>query len=72
MAKELRRSIEHWLDDEWVERTIEMAELRRLIKEHVETQKERENILREMTHLPLADLKLRRQQYENQNRDPRE
>ncbi len=39
MAKELRRSIEHWLDDEWVERTIEMAELRRLIKEHVEDSK---------------------------------
>jgi len=72
MAKELRRSIEQWLDDEWVERTIEMAELRRLIKEHVETQKERESILREMTHLPLSDLKLRRQQYENQNRNPRE
>lgn len=69
MAKELRKAVEHWLDDEWVERTVEMAHLRDWIKDHIAEQSERQRVLRELITLPLEELKRRRQDYEDTHRD---
>lgn len=68
VTKELKNEINQLVDNEYIERVIELSKIRMILKEEVRNQEERESLIRQINDLSLEDIILRRQHYENKNR----